>query len=572
MANATWLRDYVAICDDYAHEAADDRNRDRFGKWIRLAARRYLSDRERAAAGTAPFVWSDWHACDPCDFIEKLPHVEGKWETPNIVLHESDVFFVCNLFGFRKPDGSRRFTTALKATARKNAKSTISAAIGIYCETCEDEQGPQVITGATTGDQARIVFNIAKRMVEKTPALREHFMLEPFANSIVSMSNGGTFKPINAKASTQDGLNPSTAILDEIHAHKNHDFLNVIRSAAGARQNPLFMFTTTEGYESPGPWPELRHFARQVLQGIVEADHFLVVYYAVDEEDKDAGIKADDDFDESKWIKANPLIEVNPILRREIRKEAIEAKQMPGRFAEFKIKRLNRQSASAGAWINIPKWRQCAGEVDVKWLRQFPCWGGLDLASTSDLASFRLLWQVDGVYYTQGWRFVPHAATRFRTERGLVPYQHWIDGGYLIEAGDDVTDYDEIEKTIVAANGHYSIQKIAYDPWNAAQVVAKLTKANVPMEQFIQGPKSYHPAMKEFERAYIAGHLRHGGDPVLAWCASNTVARTDQNLNMAPDKKRSPDKIDDITALLMAFGACVGIAEPEPEYQALFIG
>lgn len=101
-------------------------------------------------------------------------------------------------------------------------------------------------------------------------------------------------------------MNPSTTILDEIHAHKNHDLLNVLRSAAGARANPLFLFTTTEGYESPGPWPELRHFAEQVLQDLVEADHFLAIIYAVDEADEEAGLPADEDFDEATWIKANP--------------------------------------------------------------------------------------------------------------------------------------------------------------------------------------------------------------------------------------------------------------------------
>lgn len=560
-ASLEWSRDYVAIADEYARQAADERNRTRFGKWTRLAARRYLADRERAKPG-GPFVWSARHASDPCDFIEKLPHVEGKWETPQIVLHESDVFFICNLFGFRQANGARRFSTALKAIARKNAKSTIAAAIGLYCETCEDEEGPQVITGATTGDQARIVFNIAKRMVEKTPALREHFLLEAFANSIVSMTNGGTFKPINAKASTQDGLNPSTAILDEIHAHKDHGFLNVIRSAAGARANPLFLFCTTEGYESPGPWGELRHFARQVLEGVVEADHFLVVYYAVDEEDKEAGIPADDDFDESTWVKANPLMDVNPHLLREIRKEAIEAKQMPGRLAEFKIKRLNRPASAAGAWVNLVKWKACGGPVDLEWLRPYRCFGGLDLASTSDLTVFRLLWNVDGTYYTHGWRFVPRAAVKARTERGLVPYQNWIDSGKLIEAGDEVTDYDVVEEHVLQAKRTFALSMVAYDQWNAAQLVAKLVRAEVPMQQFIQGPKSYHPAMKELERAYTSGKLRHGGDPVLAWCASNIVARTDVNVNMAPDKKRSPDKIDDISALLMAMGICVGAQAP----------
>lgn len=538
-------RDYVQIAKDYAKEAALGKNSGRFGKWIRLAAKRFMADLKRAGK-TGPFYFDEWHANDACDFIEKLPHVEGKWDTPTITLHKSDVFFIVQLFGFRNQDGGRRFTTALKAIARKNAKSTIAAAIALYCQTCEDEEGPQVISGATTGQQARIVFGIAKRMVEKTASLREAFLMEPFAHAVASYSNGGTFKPINAKASTQDGLNPSAVVLDEIHAHKDGDLLNVLQSAAGARKNPLFLFTTTEGYESPGPWAELRHFAKQVLDGVVEADHFLAIYYAIDDED--------DDFDESKWGKANPLMESNPILLTEIRKAAIEAKAMPGKLAEFRIKRLNRQSASAQGWIKFDNWKKCSRPVDLEWLKQYPCWGGLDLASTSDLCSFRLLWCVEGEYYTWGRRWVPADAVKNRTVRGTVPYSAWVESGYMEQTPGEVTDYDVIERAIVEANEQFNIQAIGYDQWNAAQLVQKLEGQNVPMQLFIQGPKSYHPAMQAFERAYIGGRLSYGVDPVLTWCASNIVTRLDVNLNMAPDKKKSADKIDDMVALLMAFG------------------
>ena len=550
------LHDYVAVAKAYAKRAAADHH-PTFGRWIHLAAKRFLDDLKRSTAKGAPFYFDKWSACDACDFIEKLPHVEGSWDTPNIVLHDSDVFFICQLFGFRKQDGTRRFTTALKAIARKNAKSTVAAAIGLYCQTCEGENGPQVISGATTGSQARIVFGIARRMVLATNDLREAFRMEPFANSIASYCNGGFYKPINAKASSQDGLNPSAVILDEIHAHKNHDLLNVLRSAAGARKNPLFLFTTTEGYENPGPWPEMRHFAKQVLTGVVSADHFLISYFAVDEADEETGTPADEDFDESKWIKANPLMDVNPLLLQEMRKEAIEAKSMPGRHAEFKIKRLNRASSVGGGWTNIVRWRACNGVVDLDYLRKFPCYGGLDLASTRDLTSFRLTWEVDGMLYTHGWRFVPAAAVRSRLDAGLVPYQAWVQGGSLIETEGDVTNYDTLFEKVLYARENFDLQAVAYDQWNASELVKRLENENVPMTQFIQGPKSYHPAMQKVERHYISGKFAHGNDPILNWCASNLVARTDVNLNQAPDKKRAAEKIDDMCALFMAVGVSI---------------
>lgn len=556
--------DYVAIALAYAKEAVADRRGRKFGKWTRLAARRFLDDLKRSRRKGAPFCFDPWHACDPCRFIEALPHVEGTWDTPTITMHPSHVFFVVNLFGFRKPDGTRRFTSALFAVARKNAKSTLAAAIMLYCLCCEPEQGPQVISAATTGSQARIVFNVAKRMVERTPDLRTAFGVEPFANAIARIQNGGTCKPINAKASTQDGLNPSHVELDEIHAHKTHDLLNVLQSAAGARKSPLFLFTTTEGYESPGPWAEIRHFAQRLLEGLFgdDADHFLVLFYALDDEDKTTGRKADDEFDESTWIKANPLIDVNPNLLAAIRKEALEAKAMPGRHAEFKIKRCNRRAASANAWIDLTRWRTCDGAVDLSALENVPCWGGLDLASTRDLCAFRLVWKIGDRYLTWGRRWVPAWAVAQRTERGTVPYAAWVATGLITQTDGDVTDYAAVERDIVEAYQRFKPSQIAYDGWNARDLVNRLVAAELPMIEFIQGGKSYHPAMQELERAYIAGNLAHGGDPVLTWCASNLVPRYDANMNSAPDKKRSSEKIDDMTALLMAVGVSL-TAEPQ---------
>jgi phage terminase large subunit-like protein len=559
-APPTGPRDFVQVAIAYAREATADRNGKKFGKWIRLAAARFLRDLKTAKAKGAPFKFDPWWANDVCLFAEQLPHVEGVWDTPNIVLHPSHVFFLVNLFGFRKPDGTRRFTTALKAVGRKNAKSTLGAIVELYCLTCEGEVGPQVITAATTGQQARMVFNTAKRMVEKTSDLREAFNLEPFAHAIACYLNGGTLKPINAKASTQDGLNPSCVVLDEVHAHKTHDLLNVLKSAAGARRNPLFLFITTEGYETPGPWPEQRRFAEQLLEGAVEADHYLAVIYAVDDDD--------DDFDESKWIKANPLADVNPLLLAEIAKEAIEAKAMPGRHAEFKIKRLNRRAAAASAWIDIPRWNQCGGVVDLEALRGVPCFGGMDLASTKDMTAFRLVWRVDGKWVTWGKYWVPRDAVAQRTERGTVPYAAWVASGHVVQTDGDVTDYRAIEEEIIALRDRFNIVGIAYDSWNATDLVNRLVEQQLPMVQFIQGTKSYHPAMQELERAYTAGALNHGDDPVLRWNAANVVARKDANNNTAPDKRRSADKIDGLVALLMAIGAT--LAQPAQPTKSVY--
>lgn len=553
-------RDFAAIAIRYAKRAIADTAGKRHGLLIRQAAHRFIGDLARAKTKSCHFVWNPDKAAQACRFIERLPHVEGVWETSEIVLHPAQVFFVAQLFGFRnRLTGKRRFTSALYCTSRKSGKSTLAAAIMLYCMALDGEPGAQLISAATTYDQAAIVWKVAKAMADKNIALRDAFGVKTWAKAITREGEGSSFRPLHAKASTQDGLNPSHVALDEIHAHKTPDLLNVLTSAAGARANPLFLYTTTEGYINPGPWGEIRQFAKRLLSGVFgeTADHFLAIFFAIDDENKTLGIKADDEFDERCWIKANPLIEQNPYLLDAIRREAIEAKQMPSKLAEFRIKRLNRQSSTASGWIDLVKWQACGGAVDLDYLRNYPCYGGLDLASTGDLTAFRLVWDIDGFIYTHGWRWVPESAVRNRTERGTVPYQAWCESGALIKTSGNVTDYAEIEPVMLEACATYDVRSIGYDRWNAAELANRLVGHGLPLVEFIQGPRSYHPAMQKLELAYISGKMAHGGDPILHWCASNVVARFDQNMNMAPDKKNSADKIDDMSALLMALGVSV---------------
>ena len=182
---------------------------------------------------------------------------------------------------------------------------------------------------------------------------------------------------------------------------------------------------------------------------------------------------------------------------------------------------------------------------------------GIDRASTRDLCSLRFVWRVGELYYTWGRRWVPQYAVAQRTERGTVRYDAWVRAGLIVQTDGDVTDYAVVERDVTELSQRFAPKEIAFDRWNSTDLVNRLQAAGLPMVEFRQGPKSYHPAMQELERVYIAGNLRHGNDPCLNWCASNLVPRKDENLNMAPDKKRSADKIDDMTALLMAIGRAV---------------
>ena len=537
---------YVERAIEYAKAAQGS---DTHGKWSRLACKRFLNDLKRAKKKDCPFYFSEDWAVYACEFVETLHHVEGTWDSPTITLHDSMVWFYVNLYGFRRRDnGNRRFTTALWASGRKNAKSTgLGAPIGLFSQFEEDEEGAQVVSAATTGDQAKIVWGVAKRMVEKNKDFRDHHKATPYARTIAGLQNGSVFKYISAKASTQDGLNPSCAIIDEVHAHPNHDLINVLKSAAGARSNPLFLFVTTEGYtKGDTPWPELRMYSHQILSGAVEADHVLTIIFSIDDDD--------DEFDEKTWIKANPLMEVNPILFEEIQKEAKEAMSMPSKMAEFRIKRLNRPSAAAEAHIDLAKFQQNKTSIPLDELEGYPCWMALDLSATRDLTSLRMLWDVDGQYHTHGWRFLPKNGIHQQTASGGDIYSTWKEQGYIIETPGDTVNQAVIKDHIVELYDRFQPIAVGSDPWNARELIRILNDDyNIECQEIRQGPQTYHPAIKKCDEVYYSGDLYHGCDPILVWCAGNVVMRYDQNMNQAPDKKNSANKIDDMAALYMCF-------------------
>jgi phage terminase large subunit-like protein len=544
--------DYSAVAIEYAQAAVKDRKGRTYCKWVRLAAKRFLADLKKKSWA---YEFSVWHVDDVCGFIEKLPHIEGRWESDTIVLVPAQVFILANVFGWRrKSDGGRRFEVAYIELARKNAKSALSSGVALYCLTCDDEPAPQIKCAATTGDQARIVFDVARKMTQKTPALRKAFGLEILTNALVCHPNGGNIRPINAKASTQDGLNPHLSIIDELHAHKDRGLFDVLKSSSGARDNALAWYITTAGYNLTGVCYEQRKLVTKILEGMFRAEHYFGIIFTLDE--------GDDEFDESVWIKANPLLGITPKIEK-LRSYATEAKYSPDSLGEFKTKRMNMWLSAKGGYFNMTSWKACGCPVDLDELESQPCAGGLDLAAVSDICAFHLVWRVGGRLKVWGRYYLPEDVVRPRTEKGNVPYQVWADQGLLTLTPGDVTDYAYIEQDIFAALDRFNVSSIAYDPWNARDLVNRLTEREAPMVEFRQGIASYNGPMKELDRVVKAGLLDHGGDPILAWMASNLVARKDVNENVAPDRKSSEEKIDGIVATLMGLGTLM-VEEDKP--------
>jgi phage terminase large subunit-like protein len=231
-------RDYAAIALAYAKAAAADKKQVRHCKWVRLAAQRHLDDLKRAKAKDWPYRYDPWHGNDVCDFIEKLPHVEGVWDTPTITLEPFQIFILAVVFGWRrKGDRPAPLHGRLRGGGPQEREVDQDRGRLALRLTCEDEPGPQVLTAATTFDQAKKVFHPAKRMVEMMPDLQEAFGLAAWAKSITCADNGGYMQPLHASRKRQDGHNPHLVTMDELHAHTDRGLYDVMRSAFGARRS-----------------------------------------------------------------------------------------------------------------------------------------------------------------------------------------------------------------------------------------------------------------------------------------------------------------------------------------------
>jgi phage terminase large subunit-like protein len=534
------------------------------GKWTQLACARQKRDLERAKDPAWPYLWQPAAVVAVCRFVERLPHVEGQWATPTLRLEPAQIFLLACLFGWRlKADPRRRrFTMLYWEMGRKGAKSTLMAAIALYHMLEEGETGPQVICGATTGDQARIVFTIAAKMVQRSPWLRARG-LAAWKFSITSAD--GSMKPINAKASTQDGLNPSCIILDESHA-QTFELHDVLKSAQGARANPLLLCPTTAGYDLLSVGYALRTTLTKVLEGVFAAEHFFGVIYALD-----AG---DDWRDARTWIKANPLLGIAPRLDA-VERHCLDAQQTPGSEAEFRVKVCSEWQNAASTWLSMTQWDACADPtLRLEHFLGQPCWIGGDLAQLDDLAAVALMFPREDQLVAFVRCYLPAEVVADRA-RAVPEYRIWKEHGELVITDGTMIDYARIEADLRGWCQQFEVRDICFDQYGSVQLTGNLFNDGLPARMEPKNAKTFTPPTRELETRIKHRRFRHDGNTCLRWQASNVVVdrRIDDSLLPKKETPESPNKIDAIDALLLAIGGWLRASSvTEPSYSVVVVG
>lgn len=514
----------------------------RVGKYVRLACERHLRDLE--TGDERGLTFSEKAAGAAVRFYSLLTHNKGKWAGQPLTLEPWQQFIIASLFGWKRADGTRRFRESYTEVARKNGKSTFSSGVGLQLLVADGEQGAEIYTAATKKEQARIVFGDAQNMARKSTALGRFIKVQQ--HSIFAPSSLSKMVPMSADANTEDGLNPHGIIIDEYHAHPNDALYSVLKSATGARAQPLLSIITTAGFNRLGPCAQLRKSCIGILEQLYEDDAYFTIIFTLDAED--------DWLDESTWVKANPNLGVSVSLEY-LQEQCRTAQRLPSQQVNFKTKHLNLWTDSSEVWMPHELWMQGATPVDEEALRGKMCFGGLDLASHRDLCALVLLFPDGQGFFDVLMRFwVPADSVEERSKKDGVPYAEWVEAGLITATPGNVTDYNFIKAEVLELAAAYQIQDIGFDPYNASQLVVDLTEEGVSMSAFRQGFLTMSAPTKELEKLVLGAKIRHGGNPVLAWMNGNVELRHDPAGNIKIDKGKSKEKVDGMIALVESIG------------------
>lgn len=496
-------------------------------------------------------------------FISALKHTKGRWAGDPFQLLGWQVKDVLEpLFGTVDENGHRLYRKCYVEVPKKNGKSELGAAVALYLLMADGEFGAEIYSAACDRDQASIVFNVAAYMVEQEEGLDKRLKVLRSTKRIIYPATNSFYHVLSADAYTKHGYNIHGCIFDELHAQPNRELWDVLTEGSGdARTQPLIFVITTAGYDRNSICYEVHEYARKVKEGIIEDPHFLPVLY---------GLPEDEDWrDERNWKKVNPSLgQIIPI--EKLRASFKEAENIPAKQNLFRRLRLNQWTKQETRFIPMEFWDRCSKKSSVKKLKGKTCYGGLDLASSVDIAAFAKVFPDEDGYFDVLMRFwIPEENILERALRDKVPYDVWVEEGWIRATPGNVIDYQAIELDILKDTEIYQVEEIAYDRWGAVQITQDFEAEGITVVPFGQGYKSMSPPTKELLKLVMSQKIRHGGNPVLRWMADNMMVTMDPAENLKPDKKKSTERIDGIVAMIMALDRALRHEESNIEVWAV---
>lgn len=503
-------------------------------------------------------------AQEPIDFIELL-HLVGDFTGTPFKLQPWQKTIIHDVYGTVNENGRRQYRYLYLEVPKKNGKTPLVAALGLYHVTC-DPPGGEIYCCAAEKEQAAQTYNYMKSMIEQDPDLSTYLRVVDSKREIHNDETGTFIKVLSAEAYSKHGKAPSVVIFDELHALQKRDFWDTMTFGTGsARKEPLYLVITTAGDDpdkkSVG-W-EQHEYARKVRDGeIIDSTWYVKIYSAPE----DADI-----YDEAVWYAANPSLGV-AIDIEAVRLEAIAARNSPGVEKNFRWLRLNQWvQLKKVSWLPVVLWDATEKTWSERELIGKRCYVGIDLARWIDLAAAVPYFPPqDGI---NEWRFLmqawmPEERVQWHIKNDGVDYNAWAQQGFLDVTSGQTIDYGRVRDYILGLDRLYRVEYYCGDPWHL-EILKQLCGAEIA-QKFIEIPQTITgmaPGMSELERQFKAGEISHQYNPLGRYCFDCVVVNPDGNENIKPMKNKSKGRIDPICALTNAANAAIKLEQKQSIYE-----
>lgn len=499
-------------------------------------------------------------------FSANLQLIEGEHANRPFGLEDWQRAIVGCLFGWYRADDTRRYRESMIYVPRKNGKTPFMAGVVNMVMFEDDEPGAQIYSAAAEREQAALIFRHAAGMIVRNPELDGQVRVYRSFKSI-EHRNGTIYKALSSDADTKHGLGAHLVIVDELHAHRDGELVDVLLTSTAARRQPLVIYITTADYARESVCNQKYDYASKVRDGAIEDSSFLPVIYEA---------AAEDDWtDPAVWAKANPNLGVS-VNTEYLRRECERAKNEPTYENTFKRLHLNIRTQQDVRWLSVEKWKACDDPVDEALLLGRACWAGLDLSTKLDITASVLMFpptDEDPLWRVLPRFFVPAENAREREKRDRVPYITWADKGFLTLTDGNVVDYDAVAASLLEDARKFDLREVAFDPWNASHLANQLQAEGATMVEFRQGFASMSEPTKELEKLIVSRGIAHGGHPVLTWMASHVAVEMDSAGNVKLSKKKSTERIDGLICMVMGLGRALADTQaPEPSISFLSFG
>lgn len=503
------------------------------------------------------FFYSPARANHIIEFIENYcRHSKGKMGGKPVILELWEKAMLATIFGFIDIEGNRKYREAILIIGKKNGKSLLASCVGLYLMVADNEAGAEVYAVATKKDQAKIIWQEAKRMVRKSPTLIKR--IKTLVAELNSDFNDGVFKPLASDSDTLDGLNVSGALLDEVHQWKNGKALyDIIADGVSAREQPLIFITSTAGTIREDIYDTKYEEAERYINGYFDEnghkdERSIYFIYELDSKKEWTDPKC--------WRKANPGLGTIKNLKT-LTDKVEKAKSNPMLVKNLVCKEFNIRETSSETWLTFEQLNNTA-TFDIKELKPNYGIGGADLSSTTDLTCATIIFKVlnDEIIYVKQMYWLPEDLFELRVREDKIRYDIWKDNGLLRTTPGNKVNHKFVTEWFLEMQNEYDIYIpwTGYDSWSAQYWVEDM-KGNFgvnSMEEVIQGKKTLSSPMKSLGADLEVKKINYDNNPILKWCLSNTAIETDKNLNIQPCKtKNQRRRIDGLASLLDAYVA-----------------